>query len=75
MLIAVIGPAWTWSNVLFGIALIPLVIWVSRRFAGCLERSAFLRHVMNDLAGSSLNAAAAFLTTLSEFERMDDQRA
>ena len=61
-------PAWVWSNVAFGLALIPLAIWVSRKFGERMDRSPFIQGIMRSLAGYNLNAAATFLATLKQFE-------
>jgi hypothetical protein len=62
------GAAWVMANVLLGLALIPLSIWLSRRFHDRFTRSPLIQQVMNDLSGNNLNAAVAFLASLSEFE-------
>jgi hypothetical protein len=54
-------------NVLFGLAIIPLVIWASRKFGDRMHRSPMIQRLMITLAGYNLNAATAFLATLSEF--------
>jgi hypothetical protein len=61
-------PAWVWSNVAFGLALIPLAIWVSRKFGDRMDRSPGIQAIMRSLAGYNLNAAVAFLATLKQFE-------
>jgi hypothetical protein len=63
------GPTWVWANLLFGLAAIPLAVWLSKKFAGRAGRSPFMQRLMADLAGNSLNAAARFLAELAEFER------
>jgi hypothetical protein len=60
--------AWLWSNVAFGLALIPLAIWLSKKFGDRIGRFPMIQRFMKDLAGYNLNAAADFLATLSEFE-------
>jgi hypothetical protein len=55
-------------NVLFGLAIIPLAIWVSRKFGDRMGRSPIIQRLMRELAGYDLNAATGFLATLSEFE-------
>jgi hypothetical protein len=55
-------------NVLFGLAIIPLAIWVSRKFGDRMGRSPIIQRLMRELAGYHLNAATGFLATLSEFE-------
>ena len=52
----------------FGLAIIPLAIWVSRKFDGRMGRSAFAQRLMRLCAGYDLNAATNFLATLSDFE-------
>ncbi len=61
--------AWVWSNVAFGLALIPMAIWVSKKFGHRLNRSPAIQAFMRSLAGYNLNAAAEFLAELSRFER------
>jgi hypothetical protein len=60
--------AWIVANLLFGVAFIPLMLWVSRRVADRWQGSPFLRSLLDDLAGHSLSAATGFLGALSEFE-------
>ena len=60
--------AWLWANVIFGLALIPLAIWLSKKFGDRMGQFPFIQQLMKDIAGRNLNAAAAFLTTVSEFE-------
>jgi hypothetical protein len=60
--------AWLWANVAFGLALIPLAIWASTKFADRMGAAAFVQQLMRDIAGRNLNAAATFLATISQFE-------
>jgi serine/threonine-protein kinase len=62
------------GNWLFGLAVIPLAVWIARRFAGRMERSPLLRSVLRDLAGYNLNAATDFLGSLQRFEREEPAR-
>jgi hypothetical protein len=62
------GTAYMVSNLLVGLAIIPLALWLSRRFSDRMGRSPFIQRLMQDLAGYNLNAATRFLTTLSQFE-------
>jgi hypothetical protein len=55
-------------NVLFGLTIIPLAIWVSRKFGDRMGRSPMIQRLMRVLAGYHLNAATGFLATLSDFE-------
>jgi hypothetical protein len=59
---------WLAANLLVGLAFIPLMLWVARRFAGRWQGSPLVRSLMDDLAGRSLVAAAGFLSELSGFE-------
>jgi len=52
--------AWLAGNALFGLAVIPLIIWLFSKFGS--------DRVMDNLAGYNLKAARGFLATLSEFE-------
>jgi|SRR5579871_1701417 len=63
------GIAWLVGNLLLGLAIIPLALWLSRRYSDRIKRSRLLRKFMRDLAGYNLNAAADFLSTLSAFEQ------
>lgn len=65
--------AWLWANVLFGLALIPLTLWLSKKFRDRMSRSPFIQQLMKDIAGDNLSAAGAFVARLSEFE--DEKRA
>lgn len=62
------GAAFLVSNLLVGLAIIPLALWLSKRFSDRMGRSPFVQRLMKDLAGYNLNAAAGFLATLSQFE-------
>ena len=64
----VVEVTWIAANVAFGIALIPLTLWASRKFGDRLNRSPFVQQILRDLAGNNLNAAKAFLADLAEFE-------
>jgi hypothetical protein len=56
------------ANLLVGLAIIPLGIWLSKKFSDRMGRSPLIQRLMKDLAGYNLNAAAGFLARLSEFE-------
>jgi hypothetical protein len=64
----VFGARYLLANFAIGLAVIPLAIWVSKRFGARMGRSPVMQRLMRDLAGYNLNAATAFLATLSEFE-------
>ena len=63
-----LNPVWLLANVLFGLAVFPGAVWVSRRYANRLDRSPFMQRLTRDLAGNNLNAAHAFLAKLRYFE-------
>jgi hypothetical protein len=63
-----LGAAYLLANLLFGLAIIPLAIWVSKKFGDRMGRSPKIQQLMKELAGYNLNAASDFLATLSEFE-------
>ena len=65
---AIFDHAWLAANVLLGLAVIPLAVWISRRYADRMQRSPLVQRVMRDLAGTNLNAAQDFLASLSRFE-------
>jgi hypothetical protein len=59
---------WIAANLLFGAALIPLMLWLSHRYGDRLARSPFLQRLADDLAGRSLGEANAFLGQIARFE-------
>jgi hypothetical protein len=65
----VLDTGWLAANLLFGVAVIPLMIWVAKRHADRWQRSPLVLRLLNDLAGRDLQTAAAFLDTLSRFEQ------
>jgi hypothetical protein len=62
------GAAYLVANLLVGLAIIPLAIWLSKKFGDRMGRSLIIQRLMKDLAGHNLEAAAGFLVTLAEFE-------
>ena len=65
---ATFDAAWLAANVLFGLIFIGAGEWVSKRYAGRMERSSLVRGLLRDIAGHNLNAATGFLRSLSQFE-------
>jgi hypothetical protein len=63
----VCGETFLAVNVLFGLALIPLAIWVSRKFGERMGRSAIVKGLVTAIAGYNLNAAIRSLGAVSEF--------
>jgi Zn-dependent protease with chaperone function len=66
---ATFDTAWLVSNFVFGLAVIALALWVSRRYADRLQGSPLARRLADALADRSLVEATGFLGTLSSFER------
>lgn len=66
---AIFSTLWLVVNVLFGIAMIPLMIWVAKRYADRMDRSPRIQRLMDDIAGSDLKLATAFLDDLARFEK------
>jgi hypothetical protein len=62
------GTTWILTNIAFGVVVIVAGIWALKKFGHRMNQR-FLR----DLAGYNLNAAAAFLTKLAEFENYSPQ--
>lgn len=65
---ATFSSAWLIANVAFGLLVVALALWVSRRYAGRVTKSAALRWLMDNLAGRDLRNAIAFLHSLAQFE-------
>ena len=61
--------SWLIANVLLGVAVIPLMLWVSKRFAHRFQKSPLIQRIMDDIAGRSLSEATSFMDELSNFER------
>ena len=66
---ALLGTAYLFWNVVVGVAVIALAIWVSKRYAARMESSSIMQGLMNILAGYNLNAATQSLKNLTDFER------
>jgi hypothetical protein len=69
------GTTWLIGNALFGLALFPLAIWVSKKYGDRMGRSPFIQRLMKDLEGNNLTAAQGFLASLEEFDTLSDVRA
>jgi serine/threonine-protein kinase len=57
---------WLVANVLFGLLVIPIGVWASRRYADRLEDWPLARRLLRDIGGQNLAAARSFLDSLSE---------
>lgn len=65
---AIFSASWLVTNLLFGLAVIPLVFWVSKRYSHRFQSFPLVQAIMNDIAGHSLNEAIGFVNKLSKFE-------
>ena len=61
------GSAWLIANLAFGLAVIPLAIWLAKRYGARLQQSSALRALADEIAGRSLMAALRDLQMLREF--------
>jgi RNA polymerase sigma factor (sigma-70 family) len=60
--------AWLAGNVLFGLAVIPLAIFLARRYGPRLRGSTTMRRLADAIAGQTLSAALASLDSIRRFE-------
>jgi hypothetical protein len=60
---------WIIWNVLIGLALIPLGIWLVRKLGAWMNSTAQGRKIVDSMAGYNLSAAAGFMEKLERFER------
>ena len=65
---ALFGAPYLIANVLFGLALIPLAVWIAKAFGERLGRIGFIGGLVQSLEGHSLARTASFLTSLQEFQ-------
>ncbi len=63
------GASWVGANVLFGLLVLAVAWWVSRRIAGSATGASLLQRLSRDLAGQNLTAARRFLDSLSQLEK------
>ncbi len=61
------GLAWVAANLVFGLLVIVIAIWVSRAYADRLGRSPLIQRLLQDLGGQNLATARAFVKSVSEF--------
>jgi len=60
--------AWVVANVLFGLAVALVMIWVWNRYANRVNPSPVIKHIMDDFAGRSLTKALSSLDAIVRFE-------
>jgi hypothetical protein len=70
-LLAVTSASWLAANVLFGFAVIPLAVFVARRYGQRLGQSTLMRSLADEVAGRSLIAALNSLDAIRRFEEAD----
>ncbi len=63
------GAAYLWTNLAFGAALIPLGIWISRRFADSRDSSPIMRALTRDILGRNFANAENLVRTIGDFEK------
>lgn len=68
---ALLGSAYLFWNVIVGVVVIALAVWVSKRYANRMERSSIVQGLMNTFAGYNLNAATQSLRNLEDFEKQE----
>jgi hypothetical protein len=69
----VLGMPYLAANLLFGLAIIPLAMLALRYFEKRMTENPVLHQFVRNLSGYNLNAAEAFLETLSKFKQDDGQ--
>ncbi len=60
--------AWVVANVLFGLVVALVLIWVANRYADRADRSPAIKRLMDDFAGRSLTKALSHLDSIERFE-------
>jgi hypothetical protein len=70
---ASLGAGFLAANVLFGLLVLALALWVSRHYADRMGRSPLVQRLMRDLSGQSLAKATEFLGALARFEEEGSQ--
>jgi hypothetical protein len=62
------GIGWVAANLTFGVAAIPVMIWIAQHYADRFDRSPFLKRLADDVAGRSLSVAMGLLDEVARFE-------
>lgn len=63
-----LGTTYLVLNVIFGVAVMPILLWIARRVTGLVGRSRRLHSLLADVRGDSLARARAFLTEIESLE-------
>jgi hypothetical protein len=69
---AAFGAPFLIANLALGLLIIPLAVWISKRYEARMKGSPVVQGLMRNLAGRSLASAAAFVRSISDFE--EDER-
>jgi hypothetical protein len=66
---------WTWvnANLAFGVAMIPALSWITRRFGDRLKRSGAVKTLTDHIAGRSLDASMKAIDEIASFERTTER--
>jgi hypothetical protein len=64
---ATTSAAWLAASVAFGLAVIPIAIFIARRFGAALQRRSWVRAIADEIAGHSLTAALDDLAAIRRF--------
>lgn len=74
MILGVVGEqhssffAWVVANILFGLVVALVLVWISNRYAHKVEQSPRIKRLMDELAGHSLTKAINSLDSIIQFE-------
>ena len=71
---AAFGARFLIANLVFGLLLVLLAVWISKRYEARMERSPLLQSLMQNLAGRSLESAVGFISSTRDFEK-DETRS
>jgi hypothetical protein len=63
------GPAWVWVNLAFGVAVIPVAVWMSRLAGARWGGRPFWKRLRDDVTGRGLVVARAAMDELVAFRR------
>jgi hypothetical protein len=66
---ALLGTGYLAWNMIVGLAMIALAVWVSKRYAKRMARWSIVQGLMDTLAGYNLNIATQSLKNLKDFEK------
>ena len=69
------GMRWVAANLIFGLALSPLLFWAARRFSDRLQQFWIAESLADGVAGRSLSIANGLLNEIVRFEREDGRAA